>query len=511
MSLTLLKPSNGMLPCGMAASVRLRLVVEDAFAGGGTPRCSETWRRIGSAPCRSSRTRPCSIVRAVVHAASMGTWAFGPFENDDALDFLNDAEDEPAHAVTEQLRNVMKRPAGEYIDVTVGAPAWAASELVALAFGHAGAKAPPDRAADLIARLRPKEEDRLLALEALARIADPEKSELAGLWHEGDGGAEFDAAMAELRDRLDAAGAGARKLLRAKAGDVIVFPAEPFTKGWIVVQVVGSSEVAIFEGTCDDDAEARASVKTRPARRVPAKVNQLLRRGRALGNAPLRSDLRGKKLYADEVQLVHEYCAMPATIRGLKMVSYKEARQLERHKMHGEADLRGVALGTHPIARVRSPDEREAELVARRGAGWAERRALTTPGPFGDLDRVKAMVEWIEQFGVENAVRRNHDVSTGMQGYGRPDEHSERGSYAFAALVAVWRGTWSADLWPADLAGRLPPRPDDALMALAIQAARVLAAKVITRDAELRLIWERAADGGAALHESVASLQRALA
>jgi hypothetical protein len=57
----------------------------------------------------------------------------------------------------------------------------------------------------------------------------------------------------------------------------------------------------------------------------------------------------------------------------------------------------------------------------------------------------------------------------------------------------------------------LPPPPNDRVAAEALAAARVLAAKVITRDAELRLIWHGGPDGGAELRRWVDRLQRALA
>jgi hypothetical protein len=48
-------------------------------------------------------------------------------------------------------------------------------------------------------------------------------------------------------------------------------------------------------------------------------------------------------------------------------------------------------------------------------------------------------------------------------------------------------------------------------MTQALNAARVLAGRVLTRDAELRLIWDDAPDNGAALRKLIASLQQALA
>jgi cytochrome P450 len=49
------------------------------------------------------------------------------------------------------------------------------------------------------------------------RIADLAHSELAGLWHEGSDGPRFDAAMAELRARLEAAIAGRRETVGKSA------------------------------------------------------------------------------------------------------------------------------------------------------------------------------------------------------------------------------------------------------------------------------------------------------
>src|SRR5262249_42127576 len=138
-------------------------------------------------------------------------------------------------------------------------------------------------------------------------------------------------------------------------------------------------------------------------------------------------------------------------------------------------------------------------------------RRSTTAGPFGDAVLLERWLQWIEQYGIDNAVRRHHDVAIGMQGYGRPLEDPERRDYAFAGLVALWRGTWSRAMWPAALAHRLPPPPDEQLMRQALTAARTLADRVLTRDAELGLIWDGASDNGAALRTFVASLQEALA
>jgi hypothetical protein len=137
----------------------------------------------------------------------MGTWGASPFENDSAADFINSAQGSPSRAVTSALQKITKLPPARYIEVDGGAAAWAACELVALAFGRGDASTLRGAARDVLTRLRPEEEQRLLALDVLPRIADPERSELAELWHEdGDGGQGFDARIADLRARLEDAG-----------------------------------------------------------------------------------------------------------------------------------------------------------------------------------------------------------------------------------------------------------------------------------------------------------------
>src|SRR5258706_7802822 len=146
----------------------------------------------------------------MLHPSAMGTWAPGPFDNDAAAEFLEALRASPPRLVTRTLRGIVSAPAREYIDVDDGGAGWAACEIVALAFGH-GDTAADDHILDLAGKLRPKAEDRTLALEVLRRIADRTNSELAGLWHEGSDGARFDAALDHLRSRLETASEGPRE------------------------------------------------------------------------------------------------------------------------------------------------------------------------------------------------------------------------------------------------------------------------------------------------------------
>jgi hypothetical protein len=117
-------------------------------------------------------------------------------------------------------------------------------------------------------------------------------------------------------------------------------------------------------------------------------------------------------------------------------------------------------------------------------------------------------MKWMAAYGVENAIDRFHDETTGTIGYGRPNEYPERRSYAFAGIVALWFNVWPSEAWPAELS--FPTAPVGPLREQALAAARILITQVITQDAELRMIWERAADSGAALYAAVSSLKEAL-
>jgi hypothetical protein len=439
----------------------------------------------------------------------MGAWGPGPFDNDAAAELLDRLRASPARILTKVLREIARTPSGKYIDIDDGGAGWAACAIVALSFGYGDSD--DDQLLDLAGKLKAQEEQRTLALDVLKRIADRTNSELAALWHEGPDGERFDADLQHLRSRLQAASAGPRELAKPKAGDLIALPASSSATELVLVQVVNSGEVAIFEGICADAGAALQFVKGRPARRVPTSVHKLLRRGRVLGNVALRKDLKGRKLYAGESGAIDRYILMAAKAGGVRAVPYAEARDYDEHRHYDAGAIIAIAAGAEPVARVRSPDEREAALCARYAETWAARRHATTPGPFGDITLLERWLEWVEQYGIDNAVRRHHAVATGMQGYGRPREESERRDYAFAGVVALWRERWPRELWPAGLAGRLPAAPAGDLMFTALSAARTLAGRVLTRDAELRLIWEGAPDKGAELRSLVAALQTALA
>src|SRR5262249_7167892 len=143
-----------------------------------------------------------------------------------------------------------------------------------------------------------------------------------------------------------------------------------------------------------DEKSALEAVEMRRVQRVPASVNKLFRRGRLLGNTPLRRDLRGKKLYAGEFGVIYRYGIATAGVGRARMGSYEEAQRCDPLRPYDADALRAIALGMRQLERVRSPDEREAALRALKAEEWAARRRETTPGPFGDLVDLQKLLEW---------------------------------------------------------------------------------------------------------------------
>lgn len=112
----------------------------------------------------------------------MGAWGFQAFENDDALDWLEELEAGGAEVVRQGLDTV----ADGYIEAPDGSVAVAAAEITAAAQGNPNGDLPENvtvwvtaHGAELTA------EDAQLALEAVVRVAG-EESELAELWDEAD-------------------------------------------------------------------------------------------------------------------------------------------------------------------------------------------------------------------------------------------------------------------------------------------------------------------------------------
>ena len=119
-------------------------------------------------------------------------------------------------------------------------------------------------------------------------------------------------------------------------------------------------------------------------------------------------------MYAGEAGAIEQYVLMTGSAGGTLQVPYEEAREYDEHRHYDKDAICAIALGTQQVARVRSPDEREAALRVRNAEKWATRRHITIPGPFGDVVLLEGLLRWIEQYGTDNAVKRQHDVAIGI-------------------------------------------------------------------------------------------------
>jgi len=130
----------------------------------------------------------------------MGAWGSGPFENDDALDFVFEIEG------VDSLKAAFEGAKDDYIDAGVASEIVVAAECVAAMAGSAHPGMPEELAERLKDFPRPEADLLTQASEALAAVA--KDSELVELWNE-DGPNEdsdkFHAEMDGLAERLEQA------------------------------------------------------------------------------------------------------------------------------------------------------------------------------------------------------------------------------------------------------------------------------------------------------------------
>lgn len=132
----------------------------------------------------------------------MGAWGEKAFENDSALDWLDDLESEGVDALRDLLARVMDTDEADYLDVDDGAPAIAAAEIVAAARGRGRDRLTKPVIAWLDANADDLvEEDLILAARAVERVVAG-NSELRELWEEGGPDSPWHADVRTLLTRL---------------------------------------------------------------------------------------------------------------------------------------------------------------------------------------------------------------------------------------------------------------------------------------------------------------------
>jgi hypothetical protein len=128
----------------------------------------------------------------------MGAWGEGVLENDYALDWLGDLQDQPELAtVTIALAEAAN--GDDYVDADAGCAALVAAELVAAALG----RSKEERLNTLAAALPGLSDHAGLAAQAVDRIADGEHSELTDLWTEDGPNPDWERVLTDLRSRLN--------------------------------------------------------------------------------------------------------------------------------------------------------------------------------------------------------------------------------------------------------------------------------------------------------------------
>ncbi len=140
----------------------------------------------------------------------MGAWGAGNFDNDSALDLLDDFEDVlQKYYLVDKIRTCTK---GEYVDAVDASQALAAIELFAVALGKPSDSFSidedmlPYESIDYYLRNTMKKEiepeDLLLCMEALNRIENAEHSDLYDLWAESEDLEEWLDAVEDLKSRI---------------------------------------------------------------------------------------------------------------------------------------------------------------------------------------------------------------------------------------------------------------------------------------------------------------------
>ena len=132
----------------------------------------------------------------------MGAWGEKAFENDSAIDWLNDLESEGVDALRDVLERVADTDDEEYLDVDDGAPAIAAAEIVSAARGRGRDRLTKPVIAWLDANADDlTSEDLDLAARAVERVVAA-NSELRDLWEEGGSDSPWHADVRTLLERL---------------------------------------------------------------------------------------------------------------------------------------------------------------------------------------------------------------------------------------------------------------------------------------------------------------------
>jgi hypothetical protein len=133
----------------------------------------------------------------------MGAWGPGSFQNDTALDFLEDAlRSQSTHLVTDALRSADDAPAVQQLDIQIAERVLAAGELIAASCGR-GAGELPEGALEWVRNHHDQLDESILALagRAVRRVVQ-EAPAYRELWFSSQKAEAWLSSVQDLAGRL---------------------------------------------------------------------------------------------------------------------------------------------------------------------------------------------------------------------------------------------------------------------------------------------------------------------
>jgi uncharacterized protein DUF4259 len=132
----------------------------------------------------------------------MGAWGYGPFENDDALDFVADLETTTGTGHLSTVLSAIADDRSEYVEAPESSAAIAAAEVVAALLGYPHPELPEEVTLWVAQQAGSHADLAREALRAVGRIA--ESSELREMAEEDDDFPSWQESIADLIGRLRA-------------------------------------------------------------------------------------------------------------------------------------------------------------------------------------------------------------------------------------------------------------------------------------------------------------------
>lgn len=438
----------------------------------------------------------------------MGTWGISPFENDSALDFIEELKYTGLRLISSTLKNIIKLPINTYIEYDKCSDAWISCELIALSIGHDSLENIDHEVIDIIKKLSKKDNYRELALQCIPRISDTEHSELVQLWNEhNDNKSSIIDDLNKLSKRLRVKERKALNIKRPKKGDIILYPIRN-SELFNLIQVVNSHDIIIYEGSYSKNNDFKDLIKHKKGMQIYTDVKEIFNSGTIIGNSCIRKELNIKKIFAEESCGLFKYYITKKTSKGsYEKVSYQEAVKYQKREYNPLYKINIIANDIDNIPRVRSPKQWENDIIEKNKEKWTERRKLTNPGPFGDIDQCKKVLKYMKEYSTGSQLYKCKMLAEGSQGYGRPNEYSERNPYFAMGLLAFWVGKLDLKYWPESELGVLPEKPDQNAINAGLESSKYILNEIITPDSELRFIWDGIETDDLNLYEWVSILK----